>query len=109
LAGRILRLVATLPEHAAGRHVANQLARCGTAVGAHYEEARAAESRRDFLHKLRIGSKELQESRYWIRVVVEAGWTKPNRVSPLLDEIEQLNRVLGKSVSTAKRNERASN
>lgn len=53
-AARIIRLVSALPRSAVGRHIAGQLLRSGTAVGANYEEARGAESKADFNHKLGI-------------------------------------------------------
>src|SRR5262249_11821099 len=58
----ILNLVGKLPNTAAGQHVARQLLRCGTSPGANYEEARGAESRADFTHKMGIVLKELKEA-----------------------------------------------
>ena len=56
----------------AGRRLASQLVRAGTAGGAHYEEARGAESRADFVHKIRLAAKEVRESRYWLNVIQRA-------------------------------------
>ena len=64
LAVRVVKIVDALPDTLAGRHVAGQLLRSGTSPGANYEEARGAESRRDFVHKVGIALKELQETRY---------------------------------------------
>ena len=66
LAVTVVEIVDALPDTLAGRHVAGQLLRSGTSPSANYEEARGAESRRDFLHKLGIALKELQETRYWV-------------------------------------------
>jgi len=66
LAVRIVRLADALPETAAGRAICAQIVRSGTSAGANYEEARAAESKPDFAHKLGITLKELRETRYWL-------------------------------------------
>ena len=72
LAVTVVKIVDGLPDTPAGKHVAGQLLRSGTSPGANYDEARGAESRRDFLHKVGIALKELQETRYWLRVVAGA-------------------------------------
>ena len=59
---RIIRLGAALPKNQVGKHIAGQVIRSGTSVGANYEEARGAESRADFIHKVTIALKELRES-----------------------------------------------
>ena len=64
---RVVRVVESLPHTLAGRRIADQLLRATVSVGAHYEEASAAESREDFVHKLQIGLKELRESNYCSR------------------------------------------
>jgi four helix bundle protein len=56
-----------LPRDFAGVHVAKQLIRCGTSPAANYAEARSAESRRDFIHKLQVCLKELRETAVWLR------------------------------------------
>ena len=71
-AARIGRVVDELPDTKLARHVGSQLVRCGTSPGPNYEEGCAAESRRDFIHKLSICLKELRESRYWLRLIVAA-------------------------------------
>jgi four helix bundle protein len=101
LAVGVVKIVDALPDTLAGRHVAGQLLRSGTSPGANYEEARGAESGRDFLHKLGIALKELQESRYWLRVVVGAGLTPNPALEDLLTEVDALCRILGKSKHTA--------
>ena len=53
--------------------ISNQLLKCSTSIGANVEEALAAESRRDFLHKMSIASKEARESLYWIRLIRKSG------------------------------------
>jgi|SRR5215470_6032140 len=101
LAVRVVKIVDALPETPAGKHVAGQLLRSGTSPGANYEEARGAESRRDFVHKIGVALKELQETRYWLRVVVGASLVAGNGLQQLLLEVDALCRILGTSKRTA--------
>ena len=98
---RIGNVVDALPDTRLGRHVAGQLVRCGTAPGPNYEEGCAAESRADFVHKLRIVLKELRESRYWLRLIVRAKLLPEEKMDDLIDESDQLCKIIGKSVATA--------
>ena len=63
---RVIKLSTALPKSPAGVHIANQILRSGTAPAAHYAEARGAESKNDFVHKLCICLKELNETRVWL-------------------------------------------
>jgi four helix bundle protein len=99
---RVGKLVDALPNTRLGRHVAGQLVRCGTAPAPNYEEACAAESRNDFVHKLRIVLKELRESRSWIRLVTKAEMLPAQRLADLLDECTQLCNIIGQSIATAR-------
>jgi len=101
-AARVGKLVDALPDTRLGRHVAGQLVRCGTAAPPNYDEGSAAESKADFAHKLNVALKELVESRGWMRFIVIAELLPENRIGELLDECDQLCRILGKSVATAK-------
>lgn len=96
----IVQCVEALPNTRAGRHVADQLLRSGTAPGAHYEEARGAQSRRDFVHKISLALKEARESMHWLRVVQGTGWDVP-QVGPALSEGQQLVRMLSAAKRTA--------
>ena len=86
--------------------VATQLAKSGTSPGPNYQEACACESRKDFIHKLSIVLKELRESRFWLRYILRLDLLAHVQVAPVVDECEQLNRIIGKSIVTAKRNAR---
>ena len=99
---RIIRLVGSLPHNIVGRRIGDQLLRSGTSVGANYEEAQGAESHADFTHKMQIALKEMRESNYWLRVLSKAGVLAPQRLESLIDEAEQLKKILSKSVATAK-------
>jgi len=101
LAVEVIKIVDALPDTLAGRHIAGQLLRSRTSSGANYEEARGAESRRDFLHKLGIALKELQETRYWLRLIAGADLTSHFGVQQVLPEVDALCRILGSSKRTA--------
>jgi four helix bundle protein len=99
---RIIRLVEALPATRAGNHVAGQLLRSGTSPLPNHAEAQAAESRADFIHKLKICLKELRESLRWLRLVARVPLVKPaGKVEGLLAETEELVRIFSASVRTA--------
>jgi len=95
-AARIGKVVNALPDTRLGRHVAGQLVRCGTAPGPNYDEGCAAESRADF------ALKELKETRGWLKFCIIAELLNEKRITPLLDEGEQLIRIVASSIITAK-------
>jgi four helix bundle protein len=101
---RVGLVVDALPNTRLGRHVASQFVRCGTSPLPNYEEACAAESRADFIHKLRICLKEARETRSWIRLIMRAKLLPAKRMTKLLDESTQLCNILGQSIVTATRN-----
>ena len=102
-AARIIFLASKLPRSFQGRHIANQIVRCATAAAANYAEARGAESRADFIHKMRIVQKELNESLVWLRIIVKRGLVRGELMTELVAENKELCRVIGASVSTARR------
>ncbi len=101
-AARVMDVVEALPSKKTATHCGNQLLRCGTSPGANYEEARAAESRDDFIHKCGIVLKELRESRYWIRLVDRRKYVRPGSLATLLQESLELVLIFSKSISTAR-------
>jgi four helix bundle protein len=101
-AARIAKVVDALPDTRVGRHVASQVVRSGIAAAPNYDEARSGESRADFVHKVNIALKELVETRGWLKFIILAGLLPAKRVAVLVDECEQLCRILGKSIATAK-------
>jgi four helix bundle protein len=104
-AARVGKVVDALPATRLGNHIANQMVRSGSAPGAHYEEGRAAESRKDFVHKLGLSLKETRETRYWLRLISKSQLLPDARMGELLDESSQLCRILGQSIVTAKDND----
>jgi four helix bundle protein len=105
-AARVIRLVEKLPNTRAGSHVPGQLLRSGTSALPNHGEAQAAESRKDFIHKLKICHKELRESRRWRRLIQRAPLLKPAQVQSLLDETGELIRIFAASRRTAKEGKR---
>ena len=101
-AARIGKVVDALPDTRMGRHIAGQLVACGTSPAPNYEEGCAAESRADFVHKLRIVLKELRESRSWLVMIIKMELLPEQRLGILLDECTQLCNIIGQSLVTAK-------
>ena len=79
---RTIKLVRRLPRDVAGYEIGRQVLRSGTSVGANTEEADAAESTEDLLHKLKIALKEAQETRFWLRSILEASCLQTKRLMP---------------------------
>jgi four helix bundle protein len=100
-AARVVRMVEKLPNTRAGNHIAGQLLRSGTSPLPNHGEAQAAESRKDFVHKLKICHKELRESRRWLRLIQRVPLLKPQQVQSLSDETEELVRIFAASLRTA--------
>jgi four helix bundle protein len=103
---RVGKVVDSLSDTRIGRHIAGQLVRCGTAGPPDYDEARAAESHNDFIHKLGIVFKELRESRVWLLMILEGGLLSTKRLDDLIDECNQLCNIIAKSRATAQKNRR---
>jgi four helix bundle protein len=99
---RVIKVADALPKSPAGKHIANQLLRAGTSPAPNYAEARGAESNADFVHKLRIALKELNESCVWLNMVCRAELMKSKLLNDLIDENQQLCRILSASIKTAK-------
>jgi four helix bundle protein len=102
---RIIRIVEKLPNNRTGNHVSNQLVRSGTSPYANHGEAQAAESSKDFIHKMRICLKELRESKRWLKLIQQVPLLKPpGRVDSFLQETEELIKIFATSIRTAEKN-----
>ena len=100
---RIIRTVESLPKTKVGNHIAGQLIRCGTLPAPNYGEAQSAESRSDFIHKMKVSLKELRETRIWLLMIVKANLIKPaSKLEPLINENNELISIFVTSVKTAK-------
>ena len=101
---RIIRLASKLPKSDVARVIGRQVLRSGTSVGANVEEARAAQSRRDFISKMQIALKEARETVYWLRLLVRAEVVAGEQTLTLIREATELTCILGACVVSAKRN-----
>ncbi len=103
---RIIRLVDALPSTRAARHVADQLLRCGTSPLANHGELQGAESRKDFIHKLGLCLKGIDEAWRWLRLIHRVPMLPPGKVEPLLAETNALIKIFAASLRTAEKNQR---
>ena len=100
----IIRLSETLPATRAGNHVAGQILRSGTSPYPNHGEAQAAESPKDFVHKLRVCLKELRETKRWLNLIkrVPLGTTNTS-IDELINESDELIRIFVTSITTARK------
>lgn len=101
---RIIRLCDAMPKSVAGRHLSGQLVRSGTSPAFNYGEARAAESTRDFVHKLRVVHKELNESNINLQIIRRSELLPEQKLVSIKDECDQLCRIFNASIQTALKN-----
>lgn len=99
---RIIKLCDSLPKSRAGNHIAGQLLRSGTAPAALYAEARGAESSKDFIHKLRLCLKELNESRVWLKIITRTELLSKAKLHSISRESDELCRIINASVKTTR-------
>ena len=99
---RIIRLSSSLPRTVAGRHIGSQIMRSGTSPAPNYGEARGAESHADFVHKLRIVIKELNETSIWLRTIERSQMLKKESLTQLINENKELSRIFMASLKTAR-------
>ena len=99
----VIDIVESLPNSRVGSHIANQLVRSGTSPAANYGEALSAESRSDFIHKMRVSLKELRETRIWLLIIQRKGLIKPEAVLRELKENCELIAIFAASIKTSKK------
>ena len=100
----IIKLAEKLPKSFAANHLASQLTRSGTAPALHYGEAQSAESRSDFIHKMKVAVKELRETNNCLKVIDRMNWFTKDSLSAELLECNELISIFIKSIDTAQRN-----
>ena len=104
---RIINVVEALPNTRSGNHIAGQLVRCGTSPAPNYGEAQSAESRNDFIHKIKIVLKELRETKVWLKIIQLKRLLKSTReIELLIAECDELISIFVTSVRTAEKNKR---
>jgi four helix bundle protein len=99
---RIIRLFGALPNSVEAQVLGKQLLRSGTSVGAHYREGHRARSNAEFISKLEGGLQELEETTYWLELLLESGIMPENRLTDLIEEANQLTAMLVTCVKRAK-------
>jgi len=96
----IIKLCSRLPKTRAGNHVAGQLLRCGTSGAPNYGEARGTESSRDFVHKLGVVFKELNESNIWLEIIKRSKMLPSEVVQLIANECTELCKIISTSIRT---------
>jgi four helix bundle protein len=99
---RIIRISTNLPKTNAGKHIAAQILRSGTSPAPNYGEARGGESTADFIHKLRIVLKELNETHIWLRIIERSRLLDKSLLVDILNENKELCRIFSSSLKTAR-------
>ena len=99
---RIVMLSSRLPRTPAGKHVAGQILRAGTSPAPNYGEVRGAESHADFVHKLRIVLKELNETSIWLRIIERSRLLGPRLLANIMQENRDLCRIFTSSLKTVR-------
>ena len=98
---QVIQISGKLPKTVQASHIGKQLLRSGTAAAANYGEACGAESRSDFIHKLRIVLKELNETGIWLQLIVASSLLSKDKSAAIIAENEELCRIVGASIRTA--------
>jgi len=105
---RVIDVVDALPNTRVGNHIANQLVRSGTSPAANYAEAQGAESRRDFIHKMKLVLKELRESYIWLLIIKRKSLMKPDGLlAQVLSESNELISIFVVSIATAQKKQQS--
>jgi four helix bundle protein len=100
---RIIKLTESLPNNITGKTLGNQIIRSGTSPGANYRSACLGKSEKDFLNKLKMVEEELDETLYWLELIVESGLVKPNLLDDLIHENQELFKIIVSSITTMKK------
>ncbi len=104
---RMLEISEMLPNTKAGNHIGGQLVRCGTSPAFNYGEAQAAESPKDFIHKMGVVLKELRETSICLKIIILKPLINPPvKIEPDFKENKELIAIFTKSIQTAKNNKK---
>ena len=102
---RVLKFIRRLPKIPEYNVIRYQLSKSSTSSGANYEESQAGSSKADFNNKVRIALREMRESNYWLRIIsaTDEDLSNDNELLKLLDESDQLKKILGSIVIKTKK------
>ena len=104
---KIIKLVESLPNGAASRIISEQLIKSATSIGANIIEAQAASSRRDFANFLNYSLKSANETKFWLGLLRDSAKADKQMINPLLEEVRQLANILGSSIITLRKEQKA--
>jgi len=99
---RIIKLSESLPNNKTGNALGNLIIRSGTSPGANYRSACLGKSDKDFLNKLKMVEEELDETLYWLELIVESGLVKHDLLDGLMKENQELLNIIVSSIKTMK-------
>lgn len=102
---QVISISEELPKTFVGQHLANQIVRSGSSPAFQYAEACDAESRKDFIHKLKIGVKELRETLVCLEIIRRKSFINEENLKSTCDECNELISIMVSSIKTAKRND----
>lgn len=98
-----INMTESISHSYAGNHLANQLIRSSSSPALNYAEAQGAESKKDFLHKIKIALKELRESLFCIKIIKNLNLTPENQIQPIEKECNELVSIFVKSAETTQK------
>jgi four helix bundle protein len=98
----VIRLAKSLPSDSVTAHIARQLVKSGTSVGANYRSSCRAKSEADFVSKMSTVEEEADEAGYWLELLVETEAISPKAIAAVMSEAEQLVRIAVASIKTAR-------
>ena len=101
---KVIREVKNIQEHVREYVLTKQLLRAGTSIGANIEEANAGQSKKDFIAKMAIASKEARETHYWLRLLRDSKYLDKQQANELLEDCSELIRLLTAIVKTSQSN-----
>jgi four helix bundle protein len=99
---RVIKLYVALPKSTDAQVLGKQVLRSGTSIGAHYREANRAKSDADFISKIETALHELDETAYWLELIIEANLFSAKKVEPLISETKELNAIFTTMVKKVK-------
>lgn len=102
-AEEIIEFAMSLPKTPVNLPLITQLVKAGTSIGANYEEADGAESRKDFNHKIAICKKESKETKYWLRVIIRANPDKKEKAQKLWQESQEFTLIFSSIIISSKK------
>jgi four helix bundle protein len=100
---RIVRMRVAVPNDTASHVLWRQLGRSGTSVGSNVEEAQSAQTKKEFVRKMNIALSESREAHYWLRLFRDADLIDASKIAPLVAEADEIKRILGAIVSSARK------